>query len=228
MQKSDLIIINGIGFENWVEKLEVMNYQGIILDTSNGITDGTLFLKSYNESVKNSIHEDEHKSGDPHIWLNPVFAQLQVQSIANELSKLDPENKKFYEKNAHDYISQLSDLDKKIRSELSNCNHDFIAFHDAFSYFAEEYHLNQHTIISSNDPHIDPTSKTLENVINTAREFNIKIIFTEDTVNPKISNVIANEIGGKTLILSPIEISGNENYISRMNDNLENLKEALC
>ena len=39
---------------------------------------------------------------------------------------------------------------------------DFIAFHDAFSYFADEYNLNQHTIISSNDLHGEATAKTLE------------------------------------------------------------------
>ena len=37
MQKSDLIIINGIGFENWVDNLEETDYQGVIVDTSNGI-----------------------------------------------------------------------------------------------------------------------------------------------------------------------------------------------
>jgi len=227
MQKSDLIIINGIGFESWVDKLEVMNYQGVILDTSKGITNGTTILRNSSESDKNFM-SNEHEFRDPHIWLNPVFAKLQVQSIANELSQLDPQNKEVYEKNSQEYIFKLSDLDKKIRKELSSCNHDFIAFHNAFSYFANEYNLNQHTIISSNDPHIDPTGKTLENVINTARELNIKIIFTEDTLNPKISNVIANEIGGKTLVLSPIEISGDKSYIARMNDNLDNLKEALC
>ena len=34
MQKSDFIIINGIGFENWVDNLIENNYQGIIVDTS--------------------------------------------------------------------------------------------------------------------------------------------------------------------------------------------------
>lgn len=227
MQKSDLIIINGIGFESWVDKLEVMNYHGVILDTSKGITNGTSFFKNSNEFDKNFIPND-HEFRDPHIWLNPVFAKLQVQNITNELSQLDPLNKEVYEKNSQEYISKLNDLDKKIRKELSSCNHDFIAFHNAFSYFANEYNLKQHTIISSNDPHIDPTGKTLENVINTARDLNIKIIFTEETLNPKISNVIANEIGGKTLVLSPIEISGDKSYIARMNDNLDNLKEALC
>ena len=37
MQKSDLIIINGIGFENWVDDLNELDYQGVIVDTSDGI-----------------------------------------------------------------------------------------------------------------------------------------------------------------------------------------------
>jgi zinc transport system substrate-binding protein len=216
MQKSNLIIVNGFGFENWVESLEEMKYQGIVVDTSDGITNNEIFKKS-----------SEHES-DPHIWLNPVLAKTQVQNIADAFSKLDPLNQKFYQKNAQSYIVELDGLDLKIRNDLSDCNRDFIAFHDAFSYFADEYDLHQHTIISSNDPHAEPTAKTLENVINTARELKIKIIFTEDTIDPRVSNVIANEIGGKILVLSPLEISGDENYISRMTENLDNLKEALC
>ncbi|TFH01202.1 MAG: zinc ABC transporter substrate-binding protein, partial [Nitrosopumilus sp.] len=125
-------------------------------------------------------------------------------------------------------IFELDKLDSKIRNDLVSCSQDFIAFHDAFSYFAYEYDLHQHTIISSNDPHAEPTAKTLENIINTARELKLEIIFTEDTTDPRISNVVANEIGGKILVLSPLEISGNGNYISRMIENLDNLKEALC
>jgi zinc transport system substrate-binding protein len=216
IQKSNLIIINGFGFENWVESLEEMNYQGVVVDTSNGIT-------------KNEVLEESHEhESDPHIWLNPVLAKTQVQNIADGFSKSDPQNQQFYQKNAQMYIAELDKLNSKIRNDLSNCNRDFIAFHDAFSYFANEYDLHQHTIISSNDPHAEPTAKTLENVINTARELKIKIIFTEDTIDPRVSNVIANEIGGKILVLSPLEISGDGNYISRMTENLDNLKEALC
>jgi len=221
MQKSDLIIVNGFGFENWVESLEEMNYQGIVVDTSDGI------IKNENEIFKESS-KYALESGDPHIWLNPVLAKTQVQSIADAFSKSDIQNQKFFQKNAQSYIDDLEKLDSKIRNDLSNCNRDFIAFHDAFSYFAYEYGLNQHTIIASNDPHAEPTAKTLENVINIARELQIEIIFTEDTIDPRVSNVIANEIGGKILVLSPLEISGSGNYISRMTENLDNLKEALC
>ncbi len=69
MQTSDLIIINGIGFENWIDTLEETDYQGVIVDTSNGILDKNL--------------SQEHTTGDPHIWLNPVYAKTQVQNIAN-------------------------------------------------------------------------------------------------------------------------------------------------
>ena len=72
------------------------------------------------------------------------------------------------------------------------------------------------------------TAKTLENVISTARELNINIIFSEETVNTKTSQIIANEIGGKVLTLSPLEVVSDGTYISRMTENLENLKEALC
>jgi zinc transport system substrate-binding protein len=142
--------------------------------------------------------------------------------------KIDPENQQYYQSNAGKYIKQLDSLDSKIQNELSDCSNDFVAFHDAFSYFANEYDLNQHTIISSNDPHGEATAKTLENVISLARELNIKVIFGEENVDTRTSEIIANEIGGKVLVLSTLEISSDGTYVSKMTENLNNLKEALC
>ena len=212
MQKSDLIIINGIGFENWVDSLRENNYQGKIIDTSDKI-----LVKKLDDNSK-----------DPHIWLNPVTVKTQVQNIANAFSDSDPENQQYYQSNAAKYIEQLDLLDVKIRNELSQCNNDFIAFHDAFSYFADEYDLNQHTIISPNNSHGEATARTLENIISTANTLNIKVIFSEEAVDSKTSEIVANEIGGKVLILSPIEVASDGNYISKMTENLKNLKVALC
>lgn len=220
MQQSDLIVINGIGFENWVDSLEENNFQGTIVDSSNGI------LVKHGEDEHHDDHD--HNKGDPHIWLNPVYAKIQVQNIANAFSTYDSTNQKFYQANAQNYIKQLDILDSKIRSDLSSCKRDFIAFHDAFSYFAEEYDLIQHTIIPSNDSHGEATAKTLESTVSTARELNISTIFSEESVNTKTSDVIANEINGKVLVLSPLEVASDGTYISKMTENLENLKEALC
>jgi zinc transport system substrate-binding protein len=92
IQKSDLIIINGIGFENWVDNLAENNYQGIIIDTSNGISINNL---------------DQENTADPHIWLNPVYAKKQVQNIELAFSNYDPENGKFYHANAVQYSEKL-------------------------------------------------------------------------------------------------------------------------
>ena len=323
LEKSDMIIINGLGYENWVSSLDLSNYQGIIVDTSNGISiehdehakeddhdghDDDSHTEEFYEAIASVIEEFEHGhmtelqsieaieeilhehegdghghgigaiediehllheiedghiegsqgleeihhlvSGedvhdehakeddhdghdhdgqDPHIWLNPVYAQLQAKNIANALSNSDPMNKNYYQSNAEIYIKELDLLDSKIRTELSGCRTDFITFHDAFSYFAEEYGLTQHTIVASTDPHGDVTPKTLEKIISTAKKLNIKVIFAEESTSTKTSQVIADEIGGKVLVLSPLEIVSNEeNYVSKMTKNLENLSEALC
>lgn len=208
LQQADVIIINGIGFENWIDNIDSINSDVKVVDTSIGI----------------SILES-----DPHIWLNPVMAQKQVENIVDSLSKVDPLNEKYYKQNGISYIKKLEELDNKISYELSSCKKDFIAFHDAFSYFAIQYDLNQHTVLKSNEPHEEPTSKSLENIINLARDLDSNVIFTEEAVDKRTSQVIANEIGGKVLTLSPLEIGDSQiDYIKKMEENLLHLKEALC
>ena len=225
LQKADVIIVNGIGYEHWIGSFDSNDNQEIIVDTSNGIS--TLDFEKHDDHAKEDDH-DGHEDLDPHIWLNPVYAQLQVKNIANALSNSDPTNKNYYQSNAAIYNKELDLLDSKIRTELSGCKTDFITFHNAFSYFSEEYGLTQHTIISSNDSHGEVTPQTLENIISLARELNIKVIFAEESTSTKTSQVIADEIGGKVLVLSPLEIVSDETYVEKMTQNLNNLKDALC
>ena len=231
LQKADVIIVNGIGYEHWLDSFDSNDNQGILVDTSNGIS--TLDSEKHDDHAKEDDHdgheeEDGHENLDPHIWLNPVYAQLQVKNIANALSNSDPTNKNYYQSNAVIYNKELDLLDSKIKTELSGCKTDFITFHNAFSYFSEEYGLTQHTIISSNDSHGEVTPQTLENIISLARELNIKVIFAEESTSTKTSQVIADEIGGKVLVLSPLEIVSDETYVEKMTQNLDSLKDALC
>jgi len=224
MHEADLIVINGIGFESWADDIDTVNSDVIIVDTSRGIS-----LIIDDDALRKDTNHFVRSTGDPHIWLNPIKAKTQVQNILDALVSIDPENEKFYRQNAQSYQDKLDALDSKIRTELSPCNKDFIAFHNAFSYFAVEYGLNQHSIVNSNEPNIGPTLKTLETVINLAQTFDIDVVFTEETADTRTSQVIANEIGARVLVLSPIEtISDDSDYFSKMVNNLSNLKEALC
>jgi zinc transport system substrate-binding protein len=159
---------------------------------------------------------------------NSMMKNSMMKNSMMKNTNYDPKNSKFYHTNAKEYNKKLDLLDSKIQNELSNCSNDFITFHDAFSYFADEYGLNQHTIIPTSNSHGEVTAKTLEKVILTAKKLNITIIFSEEGTSSKSSEIIANEIGGKVLTLSPLEVVSDGTYISRMTENLENLKEALC
>ena len=219
IKNADMIVINGAGLEPWITKLVSVNPDILIVDTSTGIS----LLEKNNHVFNNKIQND------PHIWLDPVLAKKQIQNIINGLTRIDPQNANYYQENANAYNAKLILLDNKIRNELSICvKKDFLAFHDAFSYFANEYDLNQNTIIGVN-PSEEPTAVTLQQIVQKAQNLDLHVIFTEEAVNPRVSEVIANEIGAKVLTLSPIEIyEKNSDYIKRMEQNLSNLKEELC
>jgi len=237
MKTADLIILNGGGFESWISNMEFES--GQLLDSSNGIS----FLKTesvdhheiteeeHEEHEENEEYEEHEVVSDPHIWLNPNLVKIQVKNIAERLSKINPENSKSYNENASQYIEKLELLDLQIREELSSCSKkDFITYHNAFSYFSDEYGLTQHTITKGVHDHSQPTAKSIEDIIDLAKKLDIKVIFTEDTSDIRISQVIADEIGADVLILSPIATQDkeNKNYFERMQENASSLKEALC
>lgn len=220
MKNADMVVINGGGFEPWIEKLTSINSKILIVDTSYSIP----LLNKDQSRFGNTVKKD------PHFWLDPILAKKQVLNIAKGLIKIDPDNAKYYQENADIYNTKLDLLDKKIRTELSICNKkDFLTFHNAFSYFANEYGLNQHAIITNIDENAEPTAGTLEQVMQKAKALRLRVIFTEEAVNPRVSEVVASEIGGKVLVLSPMEVNPeNIGYVKKMEQNLSNLKEALC
>jgi len=220
MKDADMIVINGAGLESWITKVTSINPNIMIIDTSGGIP----LLE------KNSNGLDKIAKKDPHIWLDPVLAKKQAQNIADGLIKLDPQNANYYQQNANDYKAKLDMLDNEIKTDLSACDKkDFLAFHDAFSYFSKEYGLHQHTIVGGLDPETEPTAPALQQITKDAQSLGLNVIFTEEAANPRVSQVIADEIHGKVLILSPLEVTDkNIDYIVKMKQNLSNLKEALC
>ena len=220
MKDADMIVINGAGLESWITKITSINPNVMIVDTSSDIP----LLE------KNSNGLDKIAKKDPHIWLDPVLAKKQVQNIADGLIKLDPQNANYYQQNANDYKAKLDILDNEIKIDLSTCDKkDFLSFHDAFSYFSKEYGLHQHTIVGGLDPETEPTAPALQQITKDAQSLGLNVIFTEEAANPRVSQVIADEIHGKVLVLSPLEVTNkNIDYISKMEQNLSNLKEALC
>ncbi len=215
---ADLVVYNGAGLEKWSDKIN----SKFKVDASQGLS-----LLTGNVTKTTGGY-------DPHVWLDPILAKREVENIRDALVKVDPTNSQYYKANADIFIGELNDLDNKIKDELSNCSKkDFIAFHNAFTYFASRYGLNQHGI-QGLTPEGEILPQRLQGVIQLARDLGLNIIYSEDLVDPRSAEVIAQEIpNGKVLILSPIEgINAEEQkdgigYLDKMNEDINNLRIGL-
>lgn len=231
-RSADMLVYNGAGFETWVENIGGK----FVVNTSEGI-ELLSAEEEHEEGEEEGEEGDEHGHGafDPHIWLDPVLARQQVENIRVGLVKVDPENADYYNANAARFSQELAELDAFIESELASCeNADFIAFHEAFSYFANRYGLTQHAVHESLTPEGEILPQRLEEVVNLANDLGITVIYSEDLVDPRLAQVIADEIpGGRVLTLSPLEGIEREEqaagvgYIEKMRENVANLKVGL-
>jgi zinc transport system substrate-binding protein len=229
-ESSDMIVYNGAGFEKWIEEIDAK----FRVDTSEGLELLEGSSEGGDHQTSASGHTDLNENADPHIWLDPILAKYQIEKIRDGLIKIDPANTNYYNGTAKKFIAELDSLDAFIRSELSNCDKtDFIAFHNAFTYFSNRYGLNQHSVYGVS-PEGDILPQRLQEIIKLSRELNIDTIYAEDLIDPRLANVIATEIpNGKVLILSSIEGIDEEEqkagrgYIDKMRQNIENLKVGL-
>jgi zinc transport system substrate-binding protein len=213
IEKSNLLILNGGKLEVWGDKIK---------DNIKGTQVVTVI-------AGNTIANQQ----DPHVWLSPPLAKIEVKAILKGFIQVDPQNKSYYYENTNKLLSQLDEIDKEYKKGLINCNQkDIITSHAAFGYLSKAYGLNQ-VSIAGLSPDAEPSSKQLAEIAQFAKNHNVKYIFFESLVSPKLSETIANEVGAKTLVLDPIEgISGDDvkagkNYLSIMKDNLKNLRIAL-
>jgi zinc transport system substrate-binding protein len=218
-ETADLVVYNGAGLEKWIDKINAK------------------FKVEASQGLNLLMSNDTGNSGtyDLHVWLDPILAEMEVKNIRDALVKIDPANTQYYKANADGFIGKLNDLDYRIKTELATCNKkDFIAFHNAFTYFANRYGLNQHSVHQGLTPEGEVLPQRLQGVIELARDLGLHIVYSEDLVDPRSSEVIAQEIpNGKVLILSPIEGINSEEqragigYLDKMNENVENLKIGL-
>lgn len=210
VQSADLLVINGVGFESWAGDLGAQ----VIVDTSKDIELG--------------------HNANPHVWLDPVLAEHQVEKIRDAMAAADPENADYYRENAAVFAAELDQLDAFAELQLGNCEKsDFIAFHDAFAHFADRYGLTQHSIHGVS-PEGEILPQRISEIIELANELDIHVVYAEDLIDRRLADTIAGEIpGGRVLVLSPIEgIEQNEQelgvgYIDKMRGNVANLKVGL-
>ena len=200
----------------------------------------------HDEHAKDDDHDDhdEHEEGghdghdhdyefDPHIWLDPILVKQQVNVIRDGLIQADPENKEHYEENARIYNNKMDALDMKIGTALSSCQKDTIVpYHNAFTYLGERYDIHIMSL-GGMAPDAEASAAEIAEFVDFVKDNDIKVIFSEDLVDPRLAEVIADEANAQVMLFSPLEALSQEearsnvSYIDKMEENLDSLKVAL-
>lgn len=221
LESSNMLIFNGEGLEAWADNVK------------QNLSSKTLVVVAGENLATKTTIEDGNEMTDPHIWLSPALAKEMANKILEGFIQLDPENREYYQSNAEALILKLDNLDNEYRQGLADCkNRSIITSHSAFGYLASAYGLEQ-VSVAGLAPDEESSPQQLAGIVEFAKINNIKYIFSESLVSPRLSETIANEIGAQTLVLNPIEgltsqeISRGKDYFTQMQDNLTNLKTAL-
>lgn len=228
LRETDIFVYNGAGFEPFVDQLiDSGEYGNVVFVES---TTGLTLMRSEHNDEKEYGNESKY---DPHVWLDPILAKHQVMMIKDAMVQADQKNGQYYEANANAYNAKLDELDAKIREGLSSCKKKtFMPFHNSFAYFSERYGLEVFPL-SGIAPESEATAAEIKEFVDFVRENEITVIFAEELIEPRLAEVLASEAGVQVMILSPLEglteedISAGKNYVSKMEENLQNLRGAL-
>ena len=186
---ADLILINGLTFEGWINEL---------IDNS-GTEAMTVIVSDGVEVLRSQTYQN---SADPHAWMDASNGIIYASNILEAISNLDTANIDFYRKNFEKYAQELQALDDRIKRSIQSIpskQRILITSHDAFQYYGLKYGIQLEAIMGISTEAEAQTSDIVR-VNRVIREQKVPAIFVESTINPKLMEQLARDndvaIGG--------------------------------
>lgn len=239
LYSADVLVYLGAGMEEWLDSIKNTLQEDradlFFIEAAEGVE--LLVGEAHAEHGEDEgghepEDEDEHGRFDPHVWLSPLRSIELLENIRDGLIEVNPEGSARYQANFEVAKSELLELDKEFRTELSASGLDhFYITHEAFGYLADEYNLVQFGI-SGMGTEQEPSPERLAELVTAARSEGAKVIFYESGSSSKLADVLAGEIGATVLPLHTIhapgaeELADGKDYVDLMRENLDNLLAA--
>jgi zinc transport system substrate-binding protein len=232
LAECDLLIYIGSGLEPWLPDMLRAFPPGRVrtLEAAAGLA--VISPPRGQEGAAGEGHD--HGPLDPHVWLDFEIDGHIADRIAGEISRLDPSGEPEFVANAGRLKDRLKRLDAEFRAGLAGCRgRDIVlAGHAAFGYLARRYGLIQ-TSLYGLSPDAQPKPRDVINAVDECRRRGIRTIFSENSVPPDLSNMLAREIGGRVLMLyaghnlTRDQIERGVGFFDLMTENLANLRDGL-
>ena len=246
IKNSDIFIYVGGDSDEWIEdvlddidtdKTKIIKLMDLVNIVEEEHVEG---MEEHHHDEDDEEHEEEHEHEeeieyDEHVWTSPINAITITNKLKDEVVKIDNENKELYEKNASNYVNELTNIDNEIKDIVKNGKRKEIIFGDRFPlrYFVDEYGLSYYAAFPGCSEQTEASAKTISFLINKVKEDKIPVVFHIELSSGKIANAIAKETGAKVLELktahniSQKDFDAGVTYVDIMKDNIKVLKEAL-
>lgn len=178
-------------------------------------------------------HGHSHAGMDPHGWLDPANAQTWLDTIAESLARIDPENAATYQANAQLGKTDLDALINELDTQLDGARDArFIVFHDAYQYFENRFHLSAAGAISLGDAS-EPSPARINELQGLVNDLNIDCVFSEPQFNPAlVESVFSGTDVNTSIVVDPLGVDlplGSELYpalLARLADGLTQCAEG--
>jgi zinc transport system substrate-binding protein len=226
---ADLFVANGFGMEEFLgEPVRRANPKIRVVETARGVLP---IREGHDDPVKANHGGKGHDHGEinPHTWVSPRNAILQVREIEKALSAARPDGAGAFHRNAEAYVSRLSALAAEFEAAAKTFQRrNIVTFHNVFDYLARDLGL---TVVGEIEtaPGQEPSAGEIRNLSRTIREKKVPAVFTEPQYSPKLAEALAREAGVPVRVLDPVA-TGSPSltaYEDAMRRNLSTLKEAL-
>ena len=204
LEEADVILVSGAGLEDWLdETLDTIGGADRVRDLSEGIS-----LRAPGaDDPGRTDGGDQDAEVDPHYWLSAANAIVMAENARDALAAAAPADADGFGERAEALVARLEAADAEIRGLIGEIPADgrrIVTDHDALGYFIEAYGLEfVGSIFPSLDVSSEPSAQEIDALVAEIREQDVRAIFTESSVNPRLSAAVAEETGAR-LIDDPI------------------------
>lgn len=227
-----LILLSGKHLEHYLDKVqEATGAKAESLAVGDDLP--TLKMKADPDEPQAKAEADQNGMiDDPHWWNSVANVEKATIIVRDVLIKLDPEDRADYEKNARGYLAKLEALDswaKRKVAELPRDKRKLVTSHDAFQYLAKDYGFNIYAI-EGVSTETEPSNRHVAELIDDIKSQQVKAIFLENTLNPKVSTEITRETGAKiggTLYADGLGAGDGSTYEGMVRHNISTIVDSL-
>lgn len=204
LSKADVFITVGLDLEaGWVPALLNSARNHRIQKGGEGYIDASVNIPLLQIPANvNRGEGDIHIYGNPHYWLDPLNGKIIAQTVANTLSRLDPEHRAQFMTNLKSFNLMIDTKMKAWEAKLSKVrNTKVIAYHNEWPYFEQRFGLKIVDFLEPK-PGIPPTPSQLTKIIATMKREHISIIINSPYFTAESADLVARSSGGTVVTLA--------------------------